>query len=189
MSHMSLSMSDTEDLKRNELPSGWFLSGGRPDQYKVKLDRTTSHSGTQSACMENVDDNPEDFGTLMQECSPDSFLNKRVRLTCWIKTSDVQDWVGAWFSVYGQAGRINISFDNMCNRKISGTTDWTKYELVLEVPHDASKLAFGVILNGSGKLWFDDLSFDVVTREIELTDCPCSQRSRSNQPRNLKFES
>lgn len=181
-------MSETNGVKVNELPSEWFLSGGRPDQYTVNLDTTISHSGTRSACMENLDDSPEDFGTLMQESSAASFLNKRVRLTCWIKTNEVQDWVGAWFSVYGQAGEINVSFDNMCNRKISGTTDWTKYDLVLDVPPEASKLAYGVILSGRGQLWFDDLSFEVVTDEISTTDCPCSQRSQLLQPRNLNFE-
>jgi len=75
-------MSDSHGFKGNELPSEWFVSGGRPAQYIVKVDVTMSHSGTRSACMENIDDRPDDFGTLMQESSAVSFLNKRGYAIC-----------------------------------------------------------------------------------------------------------
>lgn len=80
----------------------------------------------------------------------------------------------------------------MCERKVTGTSDWTKYEIVLDVPDSASKIGFGAILSGEGKLWLDAVAFDVVGNDVSSTDCPCSQRHREPAepllPSNLNFE-
>lgn len=182
----------TDKATKHNPPAGWFISGSKPDHYETGVDTSVPHSGTRCAYMKNAVIQPDEFGTLMQECSPGDYLGKRVRMTSWIKSERVQGWVGAWMSVYGKEGRINVSFDNMCNRKITGTTDWTKYEIVLDVPRESTKIAFGVILCGKGKLWFDDVAFDVVSNDVKISDCPCSERHQTSekveQPKNLDFE-
>jgi hypothetical protein len=66
-----------------------------------------------------------------------------------------------------------VSFDNMhdgkTDRSVRGTTDWTKYEIVLDVPENSSTMAFGALLCGKGQMWFDDLSFEVVDNSVETT--------------------
>ncbi|CAN5555581.1 hypothetical protein BH11CYA1_BH11CYA1_08560 [soil metagenome] len=162
---------------------GWGLSGGNPEQYIASVDTSTFHSGTRSALLTNRVENAEDFGTLMQSCSPDAYLGKRVRMTAWLKASDVTSWAAPWFSVSGPAEKT-VSFDNCCQRPLKGTTDWTSYELVLSVPQDSTNLSYGVLLAGDGKVWIDDLSFEEVANDVPLTDCICCSRT----PRNLNFE-
>jgi len=36
-----------------------------------------------------------------------------------------------------------VAFDNMQDRAIKGTTDWRRYEVVLDVPEDATGIAPG----------------------------------------------
>jgi hypothetical protein len=170
-------------------PIEWLISGAKPDHYETGIAKTVAHSGTRCAYMRHAVDRPEAFGTLMQEFSPHNYLGKRLRMASWIKTEGGEGWVGAWMSVYGKAGRINISFDNMCQRPITGTTEWTKYEIVLDVPNESTKIGFGVILSGKGKLWFDDITLDVVSEDTAVTDCQCSERHKPLAPRNLNFES
>lgn len=179
---------ELQEKKRAELPVGWCLSGSRPQDYEAGIDSSTAHSGTRSAYLKHAVENPKEFSTLMQEFSPEEYLGKRLRMSAWLKTTNVADWASLWLSVYGKEGRINVSFDNMCNRKIIGTNDWTKCQIVLEIPTEATKLGFGAILGGKGELWVDDYEFDVVDDDVPVTDCPCSERNRGT-PRNLDFES
>jgi len=50
----------------------------------------------------------------------------------------------------GDKGTEVIAFDNMQKRAINGTTGWQRYEVVLDVPKDATVVAFGILLNGGG---------------------------------------
>ncbi|MEW6497735.1 MAG: hypothetical protein AB1589_35315 [Cyanobacteriota bacterium] len=80
-----------------------------------------------------------------------------------------------------------LSFDNMQNRSIKGTIDWTQYHIVLDVPENASKIAFGVLLAGVGRVWSDDLQFEVVGQDVSTTNI-MTMRQISEQPMNLDFE-
>jgi hypothetical protein len=45
-------------------------------------------------------------------------------------------------------------YDNMQRRPIKGTTELAKYELVLFVPNEATSISYGVLLDGTGQIWF-----------------------------------
>ena len=76
---------------------------------------------------------------------------------------------GFWFRIDGQGARP-LAFDNMHGRAVRGTTGWKKYEIVLDVPQQATNLAYGALLDGTGKIWFSDLSFEVVDRSVATTN-------------------
>lgn len=183
--------------KLDAIPSSWWLSGSHPAEYQAGIDKTQAHSGTQCASLANRVAAPDvaGFATLMQEVSACNYAGKRIRMSAWLKTEGVKSWASLWLSVYGAAGRINVSFDNMCDRTITDTNDWNKYDIVLDVPEDATKLGFGAILAGIGQLWVDDFSFEEVGSDIDVTDCPCSERRKTPTeeqlpfvPTNLSFE-
>tara|TARA_R110000787_G_scaffold60220_13_gene136636 strand:- start:17774 stop:17980 length:207 start_codon:yes stop_codon:yes gene_type:complete len=50
----------------------------------------------------------------------------------------------------------------MHDNKILGTTDWTYYEFILNVPKKTSLIAFGALLEGNGEVWFDNLKFEII---------------------------
>jgi hypothetical protein len=85
----------------------------------------------------------------MQEISADAYHGKRVRLSANAKASDVQGWAGLWMRVDGDGSRP-LAFDNMGNRPIKGTTDWKRYDIVLDVAGQATDVAFGILLTGRG---------------------------------------
>src|ERR1700752_3260543 len=49
----------------------------------------------------------------------------------------------------------------MEDRGATGTTDWKRYEIDLQVPKDATNINFGAIHPGDGSAWFDGLSVTV----------------------------
>jgi hypothetical protein len=71
--------------------------------------------------------------------------------------------------VDGERGQ-RLGLDNMQNRPIKRTTDWTKYEIVLEVPVNSIALTFGVVLAGKGEVWADDLRIEVAGPDVPTSD-------------------
>jgi hypothetical protein len=75
----------------------------------------------------------------------------------------------------------------MQNRAITGTTDWTKYSIVLHVPKDATGIAFGILLaGGPGEVWLSDANFEEVGTDAPVTGSGGSPSQ--NGPTNLDFE-
>ena len=43
------------------------------------------------------------------------------------------------------------------------------YEVVLDVPADATGISFGALLNGRGEIWLNGVKFDVVGQDVHTT--------------------
>src|SRR5258708_6290404 len=81
---------------------------------------------------------------MMQAVSGEEYRGKRVKLSGWMKTEDANEGGGhLWLRVDGQQVGASLQFDNMNNRAPKGTTDWQQYSVVLDVPAEASALAYG----------------------------------------------
>jgi len=180
----------TEKENKHELPSSWIMAGSHPDDYEVGIDKSVFHSGTRSPFVKHAIEDPRGFGTLMQQSSPDQYFRKRMRVRMWVKTEEVEGKVQPWMSVDGTGRGKMLGFDNACNRHIEGTTDWQEFAIVLDVPHESTNIAFGIVLSGRGKVWIDDLSFEEVGTDVPTTDCPCQtgHRGSHRSAKNLNFE-
>ena len=163
-----------------DLPKGWRTGGSKFKSYEMSIAKGEGRDGKNCAMVKSIDKKINGFGTLMQNSSPDKFLGKRVRMTGYIKSEKVKDWAGMWFRV--DKGSANVSFDNMEDRPIKGVTEWKKYEIVLDVPSDATGLAYGILLSGTGQVWFDDIHFEIVDSVIPTTG------NWNSNPANLNFE-
>jgi hypothetical protein len=171
----------------SELPDGWIRAGKAPSDFEMGLDTSVRHTGRASAFIEAKGKEPSGFGTLMQMADPGNLKGKRVRLSAYVKSERVEDWAGLWFRVDGDA-RSNafLAFDNMQDRPIKGTGDWTRVFIVLDVSQEAKALAFGILLNGTGRVWIDDLKFEVVGTDVPVTGS--GGHGSQKLPQNLDFE-
>lgn len=168
-------------VELNEV-KGWFLRGSEPSSYEIGIVEDGQRNG-KVAYLKSI--NPEiknKFGTIMQSFSAEKYLDTKLKLTGYIKTKDVKGWVGMWMRVDGKK-KHSLSFDNMGNRKIKGTTEWTKYEIILEVPKDSKSISYGVLLNETGMVWLDDLTFEIVLKSTATTG-----KKLSVAPENNNFE-
>ena len=59
--------------------------------------------------------------------------------------------------------------------------------VVLDIPVKSEVIAFGVLLNGSGQIWMDKLSFEIVDDNVPVTEKSPTE-GLSNKPVNLNFE-
>lgn len=140
-------------------PVGFYTAGA---SHQVKLDKKIAHSGNQSLLMRYAPPPPNaDGGAVATAAFPaDSAAGKRVRLSGYIKTSQVtQGFAGLWLRIDGPSGVL--AFDNMAERGVTGTTDWQRFEIELPVAAEAKRVVFGALFPANGTGWFDSLKLEV----------------------------
>jgi hypothetical protein len=185
---VALALAPTIVIAADSIPNGWIKAGSHPAEYEVGVDSSTYHGGRASGYVKAITKELHGFGTLMQTAGPAQYLGKRVRLSAFVKAQMVTDWAGLWLRVDGPVEGNQpkiLAFDNMQGRPLKGTIDWTRVEIVLDVPTEAKDIAFGILLSRDGQVWLDDLKFEVVP-----TSVPVSGRGvqLTNAPSNLDFE-
>jgi len=164
-----------------QAPKGWYVAGSKPADYETGIDASGAYNGHPSAFLKAKKPVVEGFGTLMQDFSAGHYAGKRVRFSAFLKTEGALDWAGLWMRV--DKGSEQVAFDNMQNRSIKGTTNWQRYEVVLDVPQDATGIFFGVLLGGSGEVWLNDAKFETVDKTVPTT----GRAQRPEEPTNLDF--
>jgi hypothetical protein len=183
-----LNLEEENFVSDRQLPSGWIAAGSHPEDYDMGVDHKVYYSGSSGSASAYIKSraSAQGFGTLMQMCKVDKYLGKRLRMSGYVKTEQVVNRTGLWMRIDGPNDK-SVSFDNMQNRPIKGTTDWEKYEIILDVPENSIRLAFGIILNGKGQAWVDNLKFDIVDENVPVTDLK-QERTLPEEPINLNFE-
>lgn len=178
-----------------DIPDGWIQMGSKPSSYEMSTDAGTGIDGKTAATIKSIDKKINGFGTLMQNFAPRDYLGKRLRMTGYMKTLQVKENASFWLRVDG-ASKTFLAFDNMVDgsnkRPIFGTTDWTKYEIVVDVPFNSTNISFGAQLSGTGQIWFDNIQFEIVDESVPVTGWINNTDSENTQlklPINLDFES
>ena len=175
-----------------EPPAGW---GGGGKGYDLRVDKTEKHAGQASGSIKSIADERSPFATFTQAFQADDYRGKRLKMTAYVKSKEVDDWAGLWVRVDGK-DKTGLAFDNMQDRPIKGTNDWNKHEVVLDVPDDAAEIYFGILLAGKGQVCVDDFKFEPVGKEAKTTGKAIepSKREREplkdlpKEPKNLNFE-
>jgi hypothetical protein len=163
--------------------SGWLLSGSNPSNYEMGVDPQASYHGSPSAYLMAKQPSMDGFGTLMQQFGTGQYAGKRLRFSAFVKAEDVRDWAGLWMRV--ERGPTIVSFDNMQDRPIKGTTTWQNYEVVLDVPRDATQIVFGILLSKSGTVWLNGVKFESVgPTNLNLETGPIGVRAPPQPTRN-----
>ncbi|MCE4049106.1 MULTISPECIES: AraC family transcriptional regulator [Bacillaceae] len=174
-------------MKDSQLLKGWNLSGSNPFHYEMAIDRKNVHKGKASGCLKAIQPSAsQDFATMMQQFKADKYLNKRLKLTGFIKTKDVDISCGLWMRIDDRLGDV-LQFDNMSNRPITGDTEWNHYSIVLDIPKNSAVIAFGVLLSGNGSVWVDGIRFEEVDEHTPTTNMDFTEELL-DEPVNLSFE-
>ena len=150
-----------------DVPFGWHAIGDLSYVIGADTGIGPGRSGFTVGTIKSIDERPVGTGVMLQSVKADEYLGRRIRLTGYLKAQASEADASLWMRVDG-ATQV-LASDYMEGRPIRGTSDWTKYEIVLDVPRTAVGVSFGIALVGSGQVWADDLSLDVVPRTIGLT--------------------
>ena len=129
--------------------------------YQISFDSENVKNGEMSGVIEQTTD-LIDWQTIWVPL-PHNYEGEQITLSGYIKTENVSDGYAGLFM------RIdpNIAFDNMEHSGVTGTTDWTRYEITLNMmPSKTTGIVIGGLLMGKGKMWLNDLRVSIDGKDL-----------------------
>lgn len=148
------------EKSENGVFDNWSDSGSA--DYVISVDSTIFKEGKYAA---SIEFKGEKKGYKALEFKiPNNYNGNKITLTGYIKTENVTEgYAGLWMSI-----DPGVAFENMSEKGITGTTDWEKYSITLNMDAlKTDKIVFGGILEGKGKMWLDDLTITIDGTNIE----------------------
>lgn len=147
------------EILQNGKAKGWNTTSA--EGYHVVFDKNIKQHGDVSASIESIGES-SGYKALSYKI-PANFGGKKIKISGYIKTENVSGgWAGLWMRI-----DPNIAFDNMKSRGVTGTNDWKKYTIELDLSPLTETIFVGGMLVGSGKMWVDNLKITVNGKAIE----------------------
>lgn len=166
---------------------GWSVTGpggGAPDfrltDYEGGTDTKVKHGGKASAYLVSKVDKPAKNAVVMQAVGSEKYRGKRIRVAAWVKTENVAGCAGLWVRVTPADRDQTLAKPAIPHLK--GTVNWQRSEGVVDVPVESQSILYGLFLEGTGKAWIDDMTWEVVDTIVTNGDAGRSE------PSNLAFE-
>ena len=147
----------------NGLPDGWFRWG--MPSYNIQPDSVVKHSGKYALRVEPKEEAEEqDFG-CPAFAIPAIYEGTRITLKALMKFENAESPIGLLLRIDGNTGVL--LFDNMIQRGITGTQDWTEYSVTLPLPEEAKTINIGGTLMGkTGRLWINNFQVLIDNEDI-----------------------
>ncbi|MCX6230231.1 MAG: S41 family peptidase [Bacteroidetes bacterium] len=148
------------EVTENGKPIGWKDFGN--SDYKFALDSINVKNGKYAVTIEFNGEIPK--RKAVSYILPNNYDGKKITLSGFIKTENVTaGYAGLLMSI-----EPYLAFDNMFKNGIKGTSDWTKYEITLDMnPEKTQQILIGGLLTGKGKMWMDDLKVTIDGKDIK----------------------
>ncbi len=110
-----------------------------------------------------------------------------LRLTAWVRTNEVADGYGAYLGIdYYDATGSRITWSQ--SGSVRGTQDWSRLELLGEVPANTTTIAIRLLLNGHGQAVFDDVTLEAYASLDEPAHSPHVRLHETEDVLNLDVE-
>jgi hypothetical protein len=142
-----------------EVAAQWFkIRNTFAAQYEAQHTEDAAFEGRYGISVQSIGTPTKGaFGGVLQASHvADALRGGRVAMRAWIRTENAES-ASLWLRI-DAVDRV-LALDNMEHRDVSGTTGWSLYEIVMDVPDDAATLVYGVFLVGVGRLDVDDVHF------------------------------
>jgi hypothetical protein len=171
-----------DQIELEPLPPAWRITGNRAPEYEAGLLPEVAGDADRIARLRlrPAIAEPTGFGALMQSIAAARYAGRRVSFSAMIRVTGVTEAAGLWLRVDGPHGTLAI--DNMEDRSLRGTTDWTQARIVLDVAEQARTLLFGALLRGAGAIDLSRLRFEEASAAEPVTVPPLP-----DEPQSLDF--
>ncbi|RYY58798.1 MAG: hypothetical protein EOO05_15255, partial [Chitinophagaceae bacterium] len=141
----------------SSIASGWNVFP--VEGYSASLVADAANSGRHSLKMVGSGSDRSKFMNVSQNLAVDYRALKKIRITAFVKTRELQGNVALWCQIWdGNRKRIGFENSGMQGLTVSGTGDWKQVGLDLLLPREAKSLVFGAYTMGTGTVWFDDFA-------------------------------
>ncbi len=166
LAQITLAPTEHEGFSYNEkVANGWTTASPQNDKYEIRTTNGDRLGGESVNYIKSKEDHINGTGAVYRCIALEPYRGKRVRMTGWAKTINATDPEGAGFWFFGTWDGESV----LDNAVIKGTTDWTKYSMVINISQYAYMITCGVEIHGTGEIWFRDIRFEVVDNTVPVT--------------------
>ena len=142
--------------------TGWHkIEHASGNSYTFTADKKAPLSKPSSLRIERH--GVEAYGLLEQRVPTlPAWEGRTVRLSGSLKSAKATEGGGALILQARTAGSVILAHDHMNDTRVRGDQGWTKVSVQVKLPPQTGQLLVGVILEGPGTLWADDLSLELL---------------------------
>lgn len=172
-------------------PKGWYLTGDQAEQYDFGTDPSITRHGMHPAIIRRKANAPKDvsgFAAMVQTFDATHYRGARTQLSAEIKCENNEGAVTLWMRADSKNGR-HVAFDNLesygigsAAGPITGSTDWSRRTIVLDIPENAHLLFIGYYIRGTGAGYVGGFSLARVSDAIPVTG---SESGLHSEPTNM----
>ncbi len=150
-----------------------FFENWNQDLFQVGIDPSTKREGGTGAPAVIIQSTTKEWGkngSALRTIPTLSLIGHRIRFSAWLKTENLANWAGLRLLAGDTAGRVYAHDDISGDYPLVGTNDWTRREIVCDIPEGCTILRIGMSQYGAGKMWMDDAQIEIVGNDVPTTD-------------------
>lgn len=151
-------------------PAQWFR-WTRDVNYDFALDKKNKFKGKYALSISNEEKTTTQNGIIGWR-SFLSYPGKKITLTTWAKTENVDKGkVGLIISTTDKYGKDRTTWN--FNPQSEETKNWQEYKAEINCPEDMAEIRIGLVLGGTGRVWFDNVEVLIDNKNIRTLAPDC----------------
>jgi len=139
------------------------------EAFIIGLDEDQRRGNEPTIAIRSATAKSEDWAQARTVIPADEYRGKRIRLSGYLKCKDVETSSAMQLWVMDAAGN-GLAQDDLGGHHLTGTKDWTRYDIVSDVPQAAVRIIVITSLRGKGSIWADGLELAVVGKDVPIND-------------------
>ncbi len=153
-------------------------------EFAAGIDPNGPQPGVPALSLECMAPSTKRSALVSQRVRADAYIGQRYRFSALVKTENAEAAAGIGIMENAANGQ---RVWNCLSNPVPGTTDWKRYEYVLDIVPTSTTLEFGALLDGRGKVEVSDLRFEPVDKSIPVSRPYFDTLRLREKPVNLNF--
>ena len=126
-----------------------FVLGAVRGEYEMQADGVATNPQGATLILRAISASPSRPAAVTSTLGTDALRGRRLTLVGELLTREVTEGASLWMRV--DEGATMLFLENGMDRPQQGTGDWTRREVALPIPDTATRVAFGLLLQGPGE--------------------------------------
>ena len=139
---------------------GWSIEGHARNAYAAEVDGDVVREGHPTIRFHPTQETGGAYATFMTTLDARPLRGRQAHAVVYVRTQGVTARGDAWLRVQGADSPSDGPGLATSITRLASNSEFTRYELVVDVPVDAASVQLGLGLGGPGMLWMDGVTVE-----------------------------
>jgi hypothetical protein len=140
--------------------AGWSAISAGSRDFRMRSDTAVHGDGAASLAVLATVAAPSGYGGAVQTVAGPPYRGKHIRLAGRLRTDAPDRRAGLWMRV--DAPEHHVAYRDTLSEPIAAGGEWVARAIELDVPDNAVRVAYGMLLDGPGEAWLDDVTVETL---------------------------